>query len=207
MGRVTSQTDGNKHTTTYVRDYLGNITQVKDPLGRLTFNEYNRVGDLTKTADAEEHVTTYTYDPASRLTEVTYSDEKTPAVKYEYDADGNRIEMADGTGTTTYTYDTLDRPVHNTDGHGNKTGWEYDLAGQQTKLTYPNGTQVTRTYDNTGRLQSVTDPFQRLRRRKRAQNQRHQQLRIQPDRRARHQHRQKRPGELQLTRARRFRHR
>jgi RHS repeat-associated protein len=158
MGRVTSQTDGNKHTTSYVRDYLGDITQVKDPLGRLTFNEYNRLGDLTKVTDAEEHITSYTYDPASRLTEVTYSDEKTPAVKYEYDADGNRTEMTDGTSSTTYAYDLLDRQVQSTAGHGEKTGYEYDLAGQQTKLTYPSGSQITRTYDNAGRLQSVTDP-------------------------------------------------
>jgi RHS repeat-associated protein len=159
-GGVTSQTDGNKHTTTYTRNPLEQITETTDALGRKTLKEYYNTGDLHRLIDASERTITYTYDPAGRLTAITYSDEKTPGVKYEYDADGNRTEMTDGTGTTTYTYDTLDRPVHNTDGHGNKTGWEYDLAGQQTKLTYPNGTQITRTYDNAGRLQSVTDPFQ-----------------------------------------------
>ncbi len=65
--------------------------------------------------------------------------------------------MADGTGTSTYAYDILDRLVHSTDGDGNNTGYEYDLAGQQTKLTYPNGSLITRAYDKAGRLQSITD--------------------------------------------------
>ena len=157
-GRVKSQTDGNKHTTTYVRNAVGEITEIKDPLGRVTKKEYDASGNLTAVTDAAKHTTKYTYDPANRLKEISYSDGKTPTVKYEYDADGNRTKMTDGTGKTTYTYNILDRLVQNTDGHGNKTGYEYDLAGQQTKLTYPNGNLITRAYDNAGRLQSVTDP-------------------------------------------------
>jgi RHS repeat-associated protein len=157
-GRVTSQTDGNKHTTTYTRNAVGEITEIKDPLGRITKKEYDAVGNLTAVTDPAKRTAKYSYDPANRLKEISYSDGKTPAVKYEYDADGNRTKMTDGTGKSTYTYNVLDRLVQNTDGHGDSTGYEYDLAGNQTKLTYPNGTLVTRAYDNAGRLQSVTDP-------------------------------------------------
>jgi RHS repeat-associated protein len=157
MGHVTSQTDGNKHTTTYLLDYLGDVIESTDPLGRLKFYQYNALRELTQAVNGEEQVVSHAYDPAGLLKETTYPDEKAPAVKYEYDADGNRVKMTDGTGTTTYTYDLLDRPVQSTNGHGDKTGWEYDLAGQQTKLTYPNGNLITRAYDKAGRLQSVTD--------------------------------------------------
>jgi RHS repeat-associated protein len=156
-GRVTSQTDGNKHTTTYTRNILGEVTEVKDPLGRITKKEYDAAGNLTAVIDAAKRTTKYFYDPANRLKEVSYSESKTPAVKYEYDADGNRTKMTDGTGKTSYTYDLLDRLVQSVDGHGDTTGYEYDLNDKQTKLTYPGGNLLTRTYDNTGRLQSVAD--------------------------------------------------
>ncbi len=157
-GRVTTQTDGNKHTTTYTRNPLGEITEIKDPIGRVTKKEYDAAGNLIALIDAAGRTTKYTYDPANRLKEVVYSDGVTPTVKYEYDAGGNRIQMTDGTGKTTYIYDQLDRLIASTDGHGDSTGYEYDLASNQTKLTYPGGSLVTRAYDNAGRLLSVTDP-------------------------------------------------
>ncbi len=107
--------------------------------------------------DPAKRVTTYTYDPANRLTEVSYSDGKTHAAKYEYDADGDRTSMIDGTGTTSYTYDRLDRLIESKDGHGDKTSYEYDLANQQIKITYPNGKTVTQSYDKTGRLEKIVD--------------------------------------------------
>ena len=65
--------------------------------------------------------------------------------------------MTDGTGTTTYKYDQLDRLTETENGHKEITKYEYDLANEQTKITYPNGKAVTREYDNAGRLKSVTD--------------------------------------------------
>ncbi len=156
-GQVESQTDGNKHTTKYVRDVLEQVTEVVDPLGRKTIKRYDLAGNLAKLTDAKGRTTTYVYDPANRLTEVSYSDGETPTVKYEYDKDGDRTKMTDGTGTTTHTYDQLDRLEETKDGHGDKAGYEYDLANEQTKITYPNGKAVTRAYDSTGRLHSVGD--------------------------------------------------
>ena len=46
--------------------------------------------------------TAYTYDTASRLTGVN-------GIGYVLDANGNRIQMSDGEGVTTYSYDALDR--------------------------------------------------------------------------------------------------
>jgi RHS repeat-associated protein len=156
-GMVIAQTDGNKHTTKYVRNLLEQIVEEIDPLGRKTTKGYDLVGDQTKLTDSEKRTTTYAYDPGSRLIEVSYSDGKTHQVKYEYDRDGNRTGMSDGTGRTSYTFDQLDRPTRVTDGHGDSTSYEYDLANEQTKLTYPNKSLVTRTYDKAGRLQTVTD--------------------------------------------------
>ena len=45
-GKVTSQTDGNKHTTKYVRNLLEEVTEVVDPLGHKTTKEYDLVSCL-----------------------------------------------------------------------------------------------------------------------------------------------------------------
>ena len=65
--------------------------------------------------------------------------------------------MIDGTGTTSYTYDQLDRLTESVNGHKESIGYEYDLTNELTKITYPNKDSVARTYDGDGRLQTVTD--------------------------------------------------
>jgi RHS repeat-associated protein len=156
-GEIISQTDGNKHTTKYERNLLGQVTEAIDPLGRKTLKEYDAAGNLKKLTDPEKRITSYAYDPGNRLTEVTFSDGKTHSVKYEYDKDGDHTKMIDGTGTTKYTYDTLDRLTESENGHKEKLKYEYDLANEPTKITYPNGKAVTRAYDKDGRLEKVTD--------------------------------------------------
>ena len=156
-GRVISQTDGNRHATKYTRNVLGEITEVTNALGRKTTKEYDPAGNLTSVTDPEGRTTSYSYDAANRLTEIRYSDGKTPTVKYEYDADGNRTKMTDGTGTSTYSYNQLDQLTETTDGHGDTTSYEYNLAGEQTKITYPGSKPVERSYDQDGRLSSTKD--------------------------------------------------
>jgi YD repeat-containing protein len=156
-GQVVSQTDGNKNTTKYIRNPVEEVTEVTDPLGRVTKKEYDAAGNLKTLEDPAKRTTTYKYDPANRLEEVSYSDGKTPAVKYEYDADGDRTKMVDGTGTTKYTYDQLDRLTEGENGHKEVSKYEYDLANQQTKITYPNTKSVTRAFDKAGRLEKITD--------------------------------------------------
>jgi RHS repeat-associated protein len=154
---VTSQIDGNKHTTKYVRNALEQVTEIVDPKSRKTTKEYDGAGNLTKLTDALKRTTTYAYDPANRLKEVSYSDGKTHAVEYEYNKDGKVTVMKDGSGTTKYTYDQLDRLTEVENGHKEVIKYEYNLGNELTKITYPNGKAVTREYDKDGRLEKVTD--------------------------------------------------
>jgi RHS repeat-associated protein len=156
-GQVIDQIDGNKHATKYVRNLLERVTEEVDPLGHKTTKEYDLTGNLKKLTDPKGRTTTYTYNPGNELTEVTYSDGKTHSVKYEYDKDGDRTKMIDGTGTTKYTYDELDRLTETETGNKEKAKYEYNLANEPTKITYPNGKAVTRAYDKDGRLEKVTD--------------------------------------------------
>ena len=156
-GQVVKQIDGNKHATEYKRNAVGEVTEVINPLGKKTLKEYDGAGNLVKLTDPKGRTTTYTYDPANRLTEVSYSNGNPSTIKYEYGKDGERTKMTDGTGTTKYTYDQLDRLTESENGHKEVIKYEYDLANDQTKITYPNKKAVTRSFDKDGRLEKVTD--------------------------------------------------
>ncbi len=156
-GQVIKQVDGNKHATKYTRNAIEEVTEVTDPLGHVTKKEYDAAGNLKKLEDPAKRTTTYKYDPANRLEEIVYSSGKPATVTYEYDKDGDRTKMVDGTGTTKYTYDQLDRLTESENGHKEVVKYGYDLANDQTKITYPNKKAITRAFDKDGRLEKVTD--------------------------------------------------
>jgi RHS repeat-associated protein len=157
MGKVKSQADGNKHVTKYVRNALEEVEEVANPLGKKTLREYDGVGNLVKLTDPVGRTTTYTYDSANQLTEISYSSGKPATIKYEYNKDGDRTKITDGTGTTKYEYDQLDRLTESESGHKEVIKYEYNIGNQQAKITYPNAKTVERAYDKDGRLEKVTD--------------------------------------------------
>jgi RHS repeat-associated protein len=156
-GKMTSHKDGNVHTWEYKRNLLEQITEEITPLNHATQKKYDKAGNLEKVVDPEGHTTTNKYDESNRLKEVSYSTGKPAGVKYGYDQDSHVTKMSDGTGETLNTYDKLDRLMESKNGAGKLVKYEYNLANEPTKITYPNGEAVTRAYDNDGRLEKVTD--------------------------------------------------
>jgi RHS repeat-associated protein len=156
-GSLTSQTNGNAQTTSYAYDALERLSSITDPLSRETSYAYNSDGELSSVTDPTSRVTSYDYDADKELTSISYSDGQTPNVSYAYNADGERTSMSDGTGTSSFSYDSLGRLTSQTDGAGQSVSYGYDLDGNPTSITYPNGQAVTRTFDDDDRLSSVAD--------------------------------------------------
>jgi RHS repeat-associated protein len=156
-GNMTAQVDAAGHTTSYAYNSLDRLVSTTDPDGHTTSYGYDPAGNKTKVVNAEGEVTEYGYDSAGELTFIEYLDGTTPSVYMEYDADGNRTELFDGTGTSTYSYDSLNRMTGTTDGSEATVSYEYDLTGHVIGVIYPNGKKVTRAYDPAGKLTSVED--------------------------------------------------
>jgi RHS repeat-associated protein len=156
-GNVISQTDGNGHTTGYSFDALNQIASSTDPDGRTTKYTYDGVGNLLTSVNPAGQIATYSYDADQRTTAIAYSDGATPAVHESYDADGRRVSLTDGTGTSTFVYDSLGRLTSETNGAGATSSYAYDPAGNVTQITYPNGKTVSRAYDADNRLKEITD--------------------------------------------------
>jgi RHS repeat-associated protein len=161
-GHVISQTNALTQTTRYGYDAYNRLVSVTDPLTRTTAYGYDLAGNLTVMTDALGLTTTLGYDAANQLTAITHQDPlSTPNVAFAYNLLGQRTVMTDGTGTSLYSYDSLDRLVAAQNGAQRTVGYHYDLAGQLTQLDYPGVTsgtgQVLRRYDAAGRLHEVED--------------------------------------------------
>src|SRR5207248_126680 len=102
-------------------------------------------------------------DAANQLTSIAYANPAAgytaaPNVGYAYDSDGHRSSMTDGTGTTSYSYDSLERLSTVTNGAGAVVSYGYDADNEVTTTTYPGRNQtVTQTWDGAGQESSVTD--------------------------------------------------
>jgi RHS repeat-associated protein len=166
-GSLKSQTDGAGHSTSYAYDPAGRLSTVTDPNTRVTTYGYDAAGNRTTVqqpggncaAVPKVACITYGFDAANETTSVTYSDPGTPGVSnIAYDADGQRTSMTDGTGTSSWTWDSLHRLSQSTNGAGATVGYGYDLKGEVTSITYPGTTgTVGRTYYEDGQLKTVTD--------------------------------------------------
>ena len=94
---------------------------------------------------------------SDRFKAIIYSTKSPSEVTYEYNKDSKMKKMTDATGTSENTYDKLDRLTEAKNGAGKIVKYEYNLADEPTKITYPNEKAVTRAYDKADRLEKITD--------------------------------------------------
>ncbi len=166
-GTLHTQYDAQNHATIYTYDPLGRLSSVTDPNNRTTSYGYDLAGNLLTKQDPggncnavpKTGCTTSSYDVANELTSVVYSDGVTPNISNViYDPDGQRTSLTDGTGTSTWTRDSLHRVTAHTDGAGQTMSYGYDLNSNLTSIVYPGTTgTVSRGYDDANRLHTITD--------------------------------------------------
>ncbi len=148
-------------TVAYSYDAAGNRATLSVPGGKTTTYAYDADNRLVGVTDWRGGVTAYGYDAGSRTSGVTYSNGITASYGYDnanhplalayesqgttvgsfgysYDGDGNRQTATDGTGTTTYGYDALDR-LTTAGTPGGTTTYTYDAAGNRLGLTISQG--------------------------------------------------------------------
>ncbi len=162
-GNLTQRQDARNNVTSYGYDVDNRRTSVTNPLSKLWATTYDPAGNVLTTVDANgnatptggDGTTTYNHDRAGRLTGIDYSD-TTPDVTYTYDAAGNRLSMADDSGTESRTYDPVNRLASVTRGT-DTFSYAYDLAGNLTSRTYPGSVVTAYTYDVDDRLATAVN--------------------------------------------------
>jgi YD repeat-containing protein len=134
-----------------VSDY--NAAYTRDALGRLATQTETIGGAITEKA--------YTYDLRGRLTSVTTDGSVTES--YAYDLNGNRTNSLNGvavydaqdrlltSGSAVFAYDLNGSQTNKTVG-GQSTAYSYDLFGQLSAVTLPDGRVVSYDLDALSRV-------------------------------------------------------
>ncbi|MEW4451991.1 RHS repeat-associated core domain-containing protein [Bremerella sp. JC817] len=157
--------------TSYTYNDAGQVLTIADPLGNVTTYEYDNLGrevsvtlpDPDGVGTLESLVSTTAYDEFGQIVSMTDFDGVTTS--YSYDHEGNLLAETTPLGTTTYTYDELNRletiTTADPDGAGALialvTTYSYTASGQVASVATPKGT-TSYTYDNRRRRTSTTLP-------------------------------------------------
>jgi RHS repeat-associated protein len=164
-------------------DRRGIVTRTEtDPLGRLRSVTrapgspdqavlescvYDSNGNKTLTTDAEGRKTRFDYDRANRLESRVDGFESTVAAttRFTYDKDGLLLEERDQRAadlgrpfSLKRGYDELHHLRAETDGLDHTTAYDYDEEGNRTLVQEPEGQETRYTYEELGKLRSVTQP-------------------------------------------------
>lgn len=155
--------------TLFQYDNVGNLTQITDPLGRITQNSYDALNRVSKTTlptfNGSAPTITNGYDGQDHLIQLT--DPRGLITRYQVDGLGNLTQIiSPDAGTTQQTQDIAGNLTSKTDARGQLQTRSYDSLRRLTKIVY-NGatgnqlTQVQYGYDQgsnaIGRLSSVTE--------------------------------------------------
>jgi RHS repeat-associated protein len=156
LNRLTKATINGKadRVTLYEYDGRGLVTRTVNALGDGKAYTYDANGNLLSETDEDGFVTEYAYNALNLVQSINYSGGK--SVQFRYDAAGRLVEMEDWTGRTSFTLDLLGRITEVND-RNKVTGYAYDANGNQSGITYPDGSSVAKTYDALNRLAGVTD--------------------------------------------------
>jgi YD repeat-containing protein len=162
LNRLFRELGATSQTTEYAYDNQGNVLTVKDPLNRITTNQYdalNRLKQVTSPAPISA-VTQYGYDGLDQL--VSVSDPRSLVTGYTVNGLGNLTQQASpDTGTTVNTYDAAGNLLTQTDAKGQVTTYVYDALNRVALVTFHDNSTQAYAYDQgangTGRLSTITE--------------------------------------------------
>ncbi|MCL1809783.1 MAG: hypothetical protein FWG42_08510 [Clostridiales bacterium] len=146
-----------QQVTLYQYDKNGLLTKQVNAAGNSKIHVYDQNGNLMQTTDEDGFVTLHSYDPRNLLEAVNYDSGNGKSATFGYNMAGELVEMVDWNGTTEFVLDKLGRITEATDHGMNVTSYQYDAAGNQSLIAYPDGSAVAYAYDLMDRMTSLTD--------------------------------------------------
>ncbi len=181
-GKPRSVTDPNGNSSGYVyydstKD--GRLKQSIDAANRATTYDYDGNGNVTSVTDNLSRITLTQYDELNRPIRVVgpqYSDAALgnirPVTAFQYDALGNRTQVAAGYTTDTSgastvsemltiqlttVFDDFGRKIKETDALAKTATWQYDLNNNVTQMTDRKNQSTRFTWDYGHQLKSYQD--------------------------------------------------
>ncbi len=157
LGAQTSKTDALNRTTIYTLDAWNRTVAITYPDSTTKTLAYDADGNLTGFTDATG-TTTRSYDADNRL--LSESKNGAAVVSHTYDATGQKGLLSTTTDANgrvlTYSYTSRNELGGVSEAAG-AVSYAYDADGHETGISNPNGTVVSKSYDNAGQLTSVVN--------------------------------------------------
>jgi RHS repeat-associated protein len=157
-GNLLTQTDAKNRVTAFEYDALSRRTKRVMPGGEAESFGYDAVGNLLAHTNFNGLVLTNKYDSMNRLLSRHIATNGQALETYGYSASGQRITMANASGTNSFVYDECGRLKTNSAPQGTLF-YTYDANGNvlTIKSSTSNGTDLTYQYDALNRLTNVID--------------------------------------------------
>lgn len=158
-GKEKTAADGNGNLTTYEYDGFDRLVKVRYPEAAN--------GAISSTTDYEA----YQYDASGNRTSWRRRSDETVILNYDalnrvlnglrgetygYDAQGRRTSAAYAGGTSSVAFDALGRVKSETT-NTLTLQYQYNAAGDRTRITWPDDVYVTYEYDAVGRMSYIRD--------------------------------------------------
>ena len=168
--RLTAEThreeaSGIHNRTEFGYDAAGNLTEITDNQGHKTRIAYDLLNREIRRIERDGGVQRTIYDrngQVVRLIRPNEYDAQTDGgegFQFTYDAQGRVLTVLspDGHVLQSNTYDAAGRLVQRLDGVGGGVKYEYDLAGDQRRITTMGGASQELEYDAQGRITGIVD--------------------------------------------------
>lgn len=154
-GKISTQTDANGNVTAYGYDGLDRAVTVTYPGGSYEQATYDANGNVTQRRLRDGNTIAYGYDALNRLRYDAPPGER--GVAFDYDLMGRLTKAAydglAGPDAVTNAYDALGRVVSSTTamaGTARTLTFAYDVSGNRSRITHPDGTYFNTSYDAAG---------------------------------------------------------
>jgi YD repeat-containing protein len=136
-------------TTSTANVALPKVTNAYSETGGQLVKQSTTVGEETQTI-------TNAYDRLGRLTSYTDADKKTTTYEYETSGDGRLLTVTDEKGSQSYAYDpTTGQLTKLLDSAAGTFSASYDVQGNMTSESYPNGMTATYAHDQAGETTGI----------------------------------------------------
>ena len=133
-------------------DKMNRLVAETNAIGKITRYVYDPAGNLRQKINANGQTNVFAYNAINQLTNRISGSEN---VSFWHDQHGNLTNMVDSLGTTRQSFDSMNRLTQAVDPFGQVVGYQYNLAGARTQITYPDGKTQTFAYDGIYRLTNV----------------------------------------------------
>ncbi len=159
--RLVEEADDNGHRTRYVYDGLNRILRTTYEDSKFESYQYDVHDNVVERIDANGSRTTNTYDLLDGVTlrSVSTAFPAAPSTSFEslrYDGESRNVSAENDGSLVTRSHDSMGNVTRETI-NGDTTFFQYDGVGNETRVTYPSGTVIVKTYDALNRLLTVTE--------------------------------------------------